>query len=194
MIAIRRATSPAEVMAAAHLFDGPVRPEWAQRFLNESTHHLLIAHRDDVPVGMVTGVELTHPDKGTELFLYELSVDPAHRRLGVGRELVEALGRLGRERGCHGMWVAVDPDNLPARATYAAAGAVEEGPATMMARDLRAPRDRGSGEGAVPGSTDPEGHPLDAADPDTADTTGVTGTAEGTGFTAGTEPGTRPAG
>ncbi|MBB0246633.1 GNAT family N-acetyltransferase [Streptomyces alkaliphilus] len=158
MVVIRRATSPAEVMAAAHLFDGPVRPEWAQRFLNEPTHHLLIAALDGVPVGMVTGMELTHPDKGTELFLYELAVDPAHRRRGVGRELVEALGRLAHERGCHGMWVAVDPDNLPARAAYAAAGIAEEGPATMMTRELRDPAARESGGEADTGDTDPEGN------------------------------------
>ncbi|GAB3116544.1 GNAT family N-acetyltransferase [Streptomyces calidiresistens] len=167
MVVIRRATSPAEVMAAAHLFDGPVRPEWAQRFLNEPTHHLLLADREGVPVGMVTGMELTHPDKGTEMFLYELAVDPAHRRRGVGRELVEALGRLARERGCHGMWVAVDPDNLPARAAYAAAGVVEEGPATMMARDLRGPDDRGAEGEPGRGIADAHGeHPEAGAEPD----------------------------
>jgi hypothetical protein len=29
---------------------------------------LLVAYLDDAPVGMTTGVEMTHPDKGTEMF------------------------------------------------------------------------------------------------------------------------------
>ena len=46
---------------------------------------------------MVTGVETTHPDKGTEMFLYELAVDEAARDRGVGRALVAALADLARD-------------------------------------------------------------------------------------------------
>lgn len=74
-------------------------------------------------MGFVSGVETTHPDKGTEMFLYELGVDESARRLGVGRALVEALVALAEERGCYGMWVFTDADNLAARTTYERAGA-----------------------------------------------------------------------
>ena len=40
-------------------------------------------------MGFVSGVEVTHPDKGTEMFLYELAVDEPFRRRGIGRALVE---------------------------------------------------------------------------------------------------------
>jgi hypothetical protein len=40
---------------------------------------------DDVDVGFVTGVEMTHPDKGTEMFLYELSVARLLRHVGRHR-------------------------------------------------------------------------------------------------------------
>ena len=35
----------------------------------------VIAYVDARPVGFVSGVEMTHPDKDTEMFLYELAVD-----------------------------------------------------------------------------------------------------------------------
>jgi ribosomal protein S18 acetylase RimI-like enzyme len=68
-------------------------------------------------------VETTHPDKGTEMFLYELSVAEEFRRRGIGRALVSALADLAIERGCYGMWVGTEPDNDAALATYRAAGA-----------------------------------------------------------------------
>ncbi len=111
------------VAAAEHLFDGPARPEATARFLSEAGHHLLIAYDEGHAVGMVTGVEMTHPDKGTEMFLYELGVDKPSRNRGVGRALVTALADLARQRGCFGMWVLTDDDNLAASKTYEAAGA-----------------------------------------------------------------------
>ena len=63
------------VVAAGHLFDGPAVPEATRRFLGEPTAHLCVAYVDGVPAGFVSGVETTHPDKGTEMLLYELGVD-----------------------------------------------------------------------------------------------------------------------
>ncbi|MDP9386119.1 MAG: GNAT family N-acetyltransferase [Actinomycetota bacterium] len=126
-VEIRRLRSgdAAAVLAAAGLFDEPPRPDATRRFLAEPNHHLLMAYDGREPVGFVSGVETTHPDKGTEMFLYELSVAESARRRGVGRALVEALAALARERGCYGMWAGTDPGNLPARRTYARAGARE---------------------------------------------------------------------
>ena len=124
MADIRRITDPADVDAAASLFDDAPRVDATERFLSEPGHHLLIAYVDGEPVGMVTGVEMTHPDKGTEMFLYELGVDEAHQRRGIGRALVSALATLARERDCYGMWVLTDDDNAAAMAAYRAAGGV----------------------------------------------------------------------
>jgi ribosomal protein S18 acetylase RimI-like enzyme len=113
------------VLAAAVLFDGPPRPDATRRFLAEPTHHLLLAWLDGAPeaAGFVTGVETTHPDKGTEMFLYELGVAEGARGRGVGRALVEALAELARERDCYAMWTATETDNVAAQRTYASAGA-----------------------------------------------------------------------
>ena len=67
------------------------------------------------------------------MFLYELSVHADHRKQGVGRSLVDALADLARERGCYGMWVATEPDNAAALATYRAAGAAAPEPCVTLA-------------------------------------------------------------
>ena len=112
-----------KVRTAGHLFDAPPRDDAVERFLADDRHHLFVAYEDDVPVGFVSGVELTHPDKGTEMFLYELAVDEAHQRQGIGRALVRRLAAHARDRDCYGMFVLTDDENAAALATYAADGA-----------------------------------------------------------------------
>ncbi|MEW2081304.1 GNAT family N-acetyltransferase [Streptomyces sp. NPDC005283] len=135
---IRRATTVAELTAAEHLYDGPARAEWAERFLAAAGHLMLIAYVDGTPAGMISGIEMLHPDKGTEMCLYELSVDEAYRRRGIGRALTESLTEVARERGCYGMWVGVDTDNGPATATYRSAGAKDDGVFAMLTWDFPA--------------------------------------------------------
>jgi ribosomal protein S18 acetylase RimI-like enzyme len=117
------------VMAAGDLFDAAPREDAVSRFLADPGHHLLIAYYGDAPVGFVSGVEMTHPDKGTEMFLYELGVDSGHRHHGIGTALVEKLAELARSKGCYGMWVLVDDENAAAAATYRKAhGDIESQP------------------------------------------------------------------
>ena len=121
-----------EVLRAAHLFDDAVDEAWARRFLGQPDHHLGLAVRDGRPAGFVSGVEMTHPDKGTEMFLYELGVDDAHRGQGIGTALVQALVDRSRARGCYGMWVLTSRDNAAALATYRATGPDEESDEVML--------------------------------------------------------------
>jgi len=121
------------VTGARELFDDPPTHEWSERFLRAPGHHLLVVLEGPRAVGFVTGVETTHPDKGTEMFLYELSVREDERRRGHGRALVDALAALARERGCYGMWVGTEHDNAAALATYRAAGAGEPEPCVTLA-------------------------------------------------------------
>ena len=135
-IRLLRAGDEGLVAAASHLFDGPTRPDATARFLADDGHHLLIAYEKERAVGFVSGVEVTHPDKGTEMFLYELAVDGPFRRNGIGRALVERLVTVARAAGCYGMWVLTDPDNDAGLATYRRAGALEESASITLLWDL----------------------------------------------------------
>ncbi|MBT2528126.1 GNAT family N-acetyltransferase [Streptomyces sp. ISL-99] len=134
---VRRATTVAQLTAAEHLYDGPARPEWAERFLAAPGHLMLIAYVEGEPVGMVSGIEMSHPDKGTEMCLYELSVDEPYRRRGIGRALTQALAEAAKERGCYGMWVGVERDNDAALATYRSARAKDDGDFAMLTWTFR---------------------------------------------------------
>ena len=120
------------VMSAGILFDNPPRRDAAERFLAEPGHHLVVAMEDGVAVGFVSGVETVHPDKGVEMFLYELSVAESHWRRGIGRALVERLADIARAAGCYGMWVGTDDGNPAALATYARAGGVRDSEPTVV--------------------------------------------------------------
>jgi ribosomal protein S18 acetylase RimI-like enzyme len=134
---IERIVDPAAVHRAAELFDSPPLAAPTERFLADPGHHLLFAFDSaGRAVGMITGVEMTHPDKGTEMFIYELGVAPAARLQGVATELVKNLAEIARARGCYGMWVGTEPDNAAAQATYRKADANEEAPFQLLSWDL----------------------------------------------------------
>jgi ribosomal protein S18 acetylase RimI-like enzyme len=115
------------------LFDDPPATGTSLGFLASPGHYLLFAWDDsNQPVGFISGVEMTHPDKGTEMYLNELGVAEGARRKGVASSLVEALADLAKELGCYGMWEVSDPDNIGALATYRSAGAQEETPAVVI--------------------------------------------------------------
>ncbi len=136
---IERVTAAEEVLRGTDLFDAPPIPDATRRFLSDPTHHLLFAYDDaGRPVGMISGVETTHPDKGTEMLVYELGVVPLARLQGIGSALVRALADIARKNGCYGMWVATDHDNVAAQATYRSAGASEETTFLLMSWDLLA--------------------------------------------------------
>jgi len=130
---IERISDAAAVRAAAALFDAAPAPDATRDFLAAAGHHLLLAYDDaGEPIGMASGVEMTHPDKGTEMMVYELGVTETARGQGVARSLVQALAGLAAELGCYGMWTATEPDNAAALATYRSAGAAEEATSIVL--------------------------------------------------------------
>lgn len=75
---------------------------------------------------------------GDEAELLRIAVEPAARRHGLGRVLVDAVLQLAVSRGCRHVDLEVARANAAARALYAAAGFVEVG---MRPRYYTAPVD-----------------------------------------------------
>ena len=120
------------ILAISHLLDGAATVSATRRFLAEPNHRVLVAYEEGTPAGFVTGIEMTHPDKGTEMFLYELGVDEPFRNQGIGKALVVAIADLARLSGCYGMWVLTDANNAIAMRTYAATGGTAPSTQTML--------------------------------------------------------------
>lgn len=118
------------LLAAGALFDDPLRPDMAARFLAHPDHHLFAAIAAGTMIGFVSAVSYLHPDKPLEYWLNEVGVDEAWHRRGVGRRLMHAALDHGWRMGCTSAWVLTNSSNRAARGLYAACG----GTATPAAR------------------------------------------------------------
>ena len=126
----------ARVSEAGPLFDNPADLTATADFLARPDHYLFVAYEGNVPIGFVSGVLLVHPDKGREMFLYELAVGEAYRRRGYARALVERLAAAAQEANCYGMWVLTDDDNTAALAAYDSAGGRRTSSSRMLEWEL----------------------------------------------------------
>jgi ribosomal protein S18 acetylase RimI-like enzyme len=64
-------------------------------------------------------------DVGRVVFIYDLAVDPAHRRHGYARLALAEIDAYARAHGCIGVMLHVFGDNDPARRLYGSAGYLE---------------------------------------------------------------------
>ena len=109
----------------ATVFDHPIRPDQMAAFLDDTGHELVFALAHDTIAGFAAGTILLHPDKAPAFFVNEVAVEPAYRRSGIGIGLCTRLFGMARRRGCRGIWLATEEDNVAARALYRRLGARE---------------------------------------------------------------------
>ena len=69
----------------------------------------------------VVGFGWSRP-RGDQLYVVNIITDPAHRRRGVGRVLMQELARRGRAAGFRRWMLRVKPENLAARRLYEGCG------------------------------------------------------------------------
>jgi aminoglycoside 3-N-acetyltransferase I len=62
----------------------------------------------------------------SEIYIYDLAVDAAHRRQGIATALIEELKRVARERGAYVIFVQADHGDDPAIALYTKLGVRED--------------------------------------------------------------------
>lgn len=102
------------------VFDAPIRAEYLQAFLADDRHTMFLALRDNMVVGMVSGVEYFHPDKPAQMWINEVGVGAEHRNSGIGRALTAAIIDYAEQNGCIYAWLGTMVDNGPAQACFAA--------------------------------------------------------------------------
>lgn len=123
-VTVRR-LQPADLallLGAGDLFDDPLRPDMAARFLAHPDHHLFAAITDHGLIGFVSAVSYLHPDKPLEYWLNEVGVADAWHRRGIGRRLLQAALGHGWSLGCTSAWVLTNSGNHAARGLYAVCG------------------------------------------------------------------------
>jgi ribosomal protein S18 acetylase RimI-like enzyme len=126
---------------APDVFDDPVRDDRLAELLADPRHHLVVARRDGVVVGMASAFHYVHPDKAPQLFINEVGVSEADRRQGIARRMLDRLVRLATDLECTEAWVLTDADNAAANALYRAAGAeVPPASSVMYTIPIRARR------------------------------------------------------
>jgi ribosomal protein S18 acetylase RimI-like enzyme len=80
----------------------------------------LVAFEDGEPIGFAFGYVLPRRHREPAIFfVYEIEVDEAHRRRGIGKALLQAIEA---EAGTREGFVLTDADNVAANALYRSVG------------------------------------------------------------------------
>jgi len=111
---------------APDVFDHNIEQSYLTAFIDDPRHIMYVAVESNTVVGMASGVEYFHPDKPPQLWINEVGVASTHRRLGIGRKLVEAMVSFAEDRDCVYAWLGTDADNISAQACFGSVPDVEE--------------------------------------------------------------------
>lgn len=105
------------------------RPDdaWLTRQLGREGMIVLVAELDGKVVGGLTAYELPKLEAArSEIYLYDLAVDAAHRRKGIATALIAELQHIAAEIGAWVVFVQADYGDDPAVALYTGLGARED--------------------------------------------------------------------
>lgn len=104
-----------------------------RRFLADPANLLVVAFCDDMPCGFATAYRLQRVDRRrAEVLLYEIGVDEAYQRRGIGAALVEEVRRWAADVGADEVWVLAEADDVQAQAFYRAIGGHADEQGAMM--------------------------------------------------------------
>ena len=95
--------------------------------LGSPTFIAVVAVRDEEVVGGLAAYELPKFERNRrEIYIYDLAVSAAHRRRGLARRMIAALGEIARARAAYVIYVQADRDDTPAIALYESLGTRED--------------------------------------------------------------------
>lgn len=79
------------------------------QFLADEKHIVLIAKQAEKVVGGLVAYQLDKfESERREIFIYDLAVDPAFQRQGIGKKLIESLKLFAKEIGAYTVFVQAD--------------------------------------------------------------------------------------
>ena len=109
-----------------------------ERFLSNPTNTLLIAEAEGEVIGFLSAHALDSIEREScAMFIYEIEVEAAHQRQGVGTALINHIRTLALERGMFEMFVFTNHANTSAVAFYGSTGGqIEEGDELMFVYPL----------------------------------------------------------
>lgn len=100
---------------------------WLARQLAKDAVVLLVAEKEGRIVGGLTAYDLPKLEAArSEIYLYDLAVDAAHRRRGIATALIAELQHIAAETGAWAVFVQADYIDPPAVALYTKLGIREE--------------------------------------------------------------------
>jgi ribosomal protein S18 acetylase RimI-like enzyme len=92
-------------------------------FLNCEANVLIVASEDGVPVGYLVAYLIDRIDRNRKMmFFYEIGVAEAHRRRGIGKQMIAELKAICRQKDVLKMWVPTSRSNVAATRLYASTG------------------------------------------------------------------------
>ncbi|MDB5703388.1 MAG: acetyltransferase [Sphingomonas bacterium] len=102
-------------------------PAYLRRLLASDQFIALAAVKDGAVVGGIAAYELhKFEQERSEIYIYDLAVDAAHRREGVATALIGELKRIAVSRGAYVIFVQADHGDDPAIALYTKLGVRED--------------------------------------------------------------------
>jgi aminoglycoside 3-N-acetyltransferase I len=106
--------------------------DYVTRLLSRNDFCALAALEDGKPIGGLTAfiLPLTRSELA-ELFIYDIAVQRAHRRRGIGRQLVDTIRGLAADAGIATTWVPAEDNDAGALEFYRAIGGAPA-PATIF--------------------------------------------------------------
>jgi aminoglycoside 3-N-acetyltransferase I len=102
-------------------------PAYLRKLLGSDHFIALTAAKAGQVVGGLAAYELMKFEQArSEIYIYDLAVDEAHRREGIATALIEELRRIAAARGAYVIYVQADYGDDPAIALYTKLGARED--------------------------------------------------------------------
>jgi aminoglycoside 3-N-acetyltransferase I len=101
--------------------------DYLRRLLGKSTFVALAAIKETRVVGGIAAYELEKfEQERSEIYIYDLAVDAAHRREGIATAMIEELKIIAARRGAYVMFVQADYGDEPAIRLYSKLGVRED--------------------------------------------------------------------